>query len=195
VVIVLHLARSKSLKAKLKVAGVSLLMVAALYNVADQLGVVDMLRATDTTTQESNEGHWWFFQNAPQWMNEYMLVGIGPGTQNGPLEHDTKFVSDFLWLATLLEFGTLLGAFLVLCRVATILLVLRRSFVTSLSGALKPITIVACVSFLLGSFIDSAYAHPVSVAGFYVMCGLLLYDADPHSLFVNSRYGPELQPA
>jgi hypothetical protein len=195
VVVVLHLVRSKSLKAKLKVAGASLLMVAALYNVADQLGVVDMLRATDTTTQDSNEGHLWFFQNAPQWMNEFMLVGIGPGTQNGPDEHDTKIVSDFLWLATLLEFGTLLGMFLVLCRVATIFLILRRSFASPPHDALRSITIAVCVSFFLASFIDSAYAHPVSVAAFYVIGGVLLHDADPQLVGIKSSYGPELQPA
>jgi hypothetical protein len=196
VVVLLHVAQSRSLKAKLKAAAVIMVMVGALYNVADQLGVVGMLKAADPTTQDSNEGHWWFFQRTPQWLDQFLLVGIGPGTQNGPNEHDTKIVSDFLWLATLLEFGTLLGMLLVFSRLVTILIILRRSFVAKIpcSSPLRPITITVCMSFLLGSFVDSAYAHPVSVAAFYVVGGLLLYDAPPEEVRASNNFVPELQP-
>ena len=182
-VVLLHLVRAQSLRRKLRIALVVVLMGAALYSVADKLGFVDILGATDPYTQDSNQARVEFFQNTPKWLGQYWLVGTGPGTQNGPDARDQKFIGDFLWLSTLVEWGTLLGALLLFFRIGVILCALRRTFHSQAGSVLRSVTIAVCVSFLLASFVDSAYAHFVSVSAFYVIVGLFLYSvpAPSHS--------------
>jgi hypothetical protein len=177
VVVLLHLLRAQSLRRKLKIALVVVLMGVALYGIADKLGFVDILGAVDPYTQDSNQARVEFFQNAPQWLAHYWLLGTGPGTQNGPDARDQKFIGDFLWLSTLVEWGTLLGTVLLFFRVSVIVYALRRTLQSESGGVLRSVTIAVCISFLLASFVDSAYAHFVSVSAFYVIVGLFLYAA------------------
>jgi hypothetical protein len=173
-VVFLHLIQAQSLKRKLQTALVVAVAGLALYSIADRLGFVTMLEAADVYTQESNESRLDYVQNAPKWLREYMILGTGPGTQNGPDAHGQKFIGDFLWLSTLVECGTILGGLLVLARVVVIGLVIQRSLQLTDDSGLRPIAIVACLSFLLASFIDAAYAHFISVSAFYVISALVL---------------------
>ncbi len=194
VVVLLHVSRSQTIKAKLKAAFVILVIAAALYVPAAQLGVIGMLQAVDAGTQESNQGHLWFYQNAPEWMNRFMFVGTGPGTQNGPDAHEVKIVSDFLWLATLMEFGTMLGAILVLFRATVVAIALWRSYSSQLDSPLRPLTLALCIAVLVGSFANGAFAHPVSIAAFYVIVGLFLYVSPAASAAREHSLQPEMLP-
>ena len=183
----------RSIRTRLKAAVVVLIAVPALYYVGNQLGVVGMLRAVDDYTQDSNEGHWLLYQKAPEWLSQYLLVGTGPGTQNGPDVHDQKVIGDFLFLGTAVEFGGVVGIILVLSRVGTLLIVLRRCNEPQPDNPLRRIAIAVCVAFLPAAFVDSAFAHLVSIAVFYVICGLYLYDRVPLIAPVRARHLPEMQ--
>ena len=182
-----------SIRTKLKAAVVVLIAASALYYVGDQLGVVGMLRAVDDYTQGSNEGHWELYQKAPGWLSRYLLVGTGPGTQNGPDVHDQKVIGDFLFLGTAVEFGAVVGIVLVLSRVATLLIVLRRCSEPQPNSPLRKIAIAVCMAFLPAAFVDSAFAHLVSIAVFYVICGLYLYDRAPVIAPLRVGHLPEMQ--
>jgi hypothetical protein len=183
----------RSIRTRLKAAVVVLIAVLALYYVGDQLGVVGMLRAADDYTQDSNEGHWLLYQKAPEQLSQYLLVGTGPGTQNGPDVHDQKVIGDFLFLGTAVEFGGVVGIILVLSRVGTLLIVLRRCNEPQPDNPLRKTAMAVCVAFLSAAFVDSAFAHLVSIAVFYVICGLYLYDRVPLIAPVRARHLPEMQ--
>jgi hypothetical protein len=197
VLVLFGIVQIRSIRTRLKAAVIVLIGVSALYYVGDQLGVVGMLRAVDEYTQDSNEGHWLLYEKAPEWLSQYLLIGTGPGTQNGPDVHDQKVIGDFLFLGTAVEFGGVVGAVLVLSRVATLLIVLRRCNEPQPDNPLRKITIAVCIAFLSAAFVDSAFAHLVSIAVFYVICGLYLYERAPETApltaSVRTRDVPEMQ--
>jgi len=196
VIVFAHAVRAQSLKNKLKAGLIIVIMGALLYGVADRVGLIGMLQATDEITQGSNEGHWAYYRDAPRWLSQYMFVGTGPGTQNGPDDvRDVKFITDFLWLGTLVEFGAFPGIVLVLCRLTTILVILSRSYRARSEDPLRAITIALCITFVAASFFDSAYAHLVSIAAFYITCGLFLESLPPHRVVTRADYRPQVQPA
>ncbi|MGI9101551.1 MAG: O-antigen ligase family protein [Terriglobales bacterium] len=186
-VVLVHTMMAQSFKRKVQIGVLVLVVGAGFYTIADQLGFVTMLEAADVYTQDSNQARVEFLQQTPKWLREYMIVGTGPGTQNGPDpgEH-TKFVGDFLWLSTMVECGTLFGGALNLARIVLIALVLWRTARSDRHGGLRAIAIVVALSFLLAAFINGAYAHYINVAIFYVICGLALV-AEPGQIAADRR--------
>jgi hypothetical protein len=174
IVVVLHLTRSQPLARRLKTLALVLIAGTGLYVAADRMGFVDMLRSVDEYTQISNESRLGFLENMPKWLDEFALIGVGPGTQNGQPIGQQKFIGDFLWLAILVEYGTILGSVLILLKITLLLYVLWRAWMHPSGGVLKPVVIAGCLSFLLASLVNSAYAHFVTVSAFYVAIGLFL---------------------
>lgn len=177
-----HIWQTRSPQYKIKAAAAMVVFAAILYPVAMQLGVVDMFLSNDSYAQASNTTRLRYLQKAPRWLlEEYSLVGTGPGTQNGPAAHRKKVASDFLWLAYMIDFGSLLGIALLFLKVVLIVHVLARGFRNRHGDrAVAPLAVVLCTGFLLASFVNSAYAHVVSISLFYVVAGLCLYhDTQP----------------
>jgi O-antigen ligase len=181
IVVLVHIFRIRSTRYKIKAVIVLIALASLAIPVAMQLGVVDMFAANDSYTQSSNTTRLRYLQKLPGWvLEDYPLIGTGPGTQNGPAGVDDKIASDFLWLAIVIDCGAIMGAILVAFRVILIFHVLRRSLRRGgARSGLEPLTSALCVSFLLASFVDSAFAHMVSESVFYVVCGLCLYKNDP----------------
>jgi hypothetical protein len=146
---------------------------------ADSIGIIGTLTSQDAVAQSSTQNHLGFLLEAPRLvLHQYPIVGTGPGSQNGPggPGGDTeKVASDFLWLGFLVDFGTLIGAILVLFRVILLVYLLYRAYRFRGSGSTASITAALTLMFLLASVVDSAYAHPVTVSIFYVVAGIFLY--------------------
>jgi len=151
------------------------LSAAIIVTVFQQLNIIAIFRAEDAITQDSNEGRLLYVQTATKWLLEdYPYVGSGPGTQNGPND-DTKTVSDFLWLALLIEFGFAAGIIVVLLKIALPLVVIRNYLRSQHRPAFATAAFVLSISFLLISFIDSAFAHMVTISMYYIIVGHFLY--------------------
>jgi hypothetical protein len=183
-VVVVDAVASRSWKRVKRLAVVGALFLAALYPVADSIGLLDFVTGRDEMTHTSNEDRRYYYRMAPKWLlNDYPLVGTGPGTQNGPDVHGKKMVFDALWLATLVELGTS-GGFVVLClRIGFILYVLWRAWKHSAQTVLRPLTIALALSQLVASLVDSVFGHPVTITIFYIIAGLFLYrDSEPAAL-------------
>jgi hypothetical protein len=153
-------------KGALVTLALSAVLIPAVY-------IVAMFRAEDPFSQE--EGRALYVQSAPKWLLEdYPYVGSGPGTQNGP-NNETKTIGDFLWLALLIEFGFAAGILVVLLKIALPLIVIRNYLRSRYRPALATAAFVLSISFLLMSFVDSAFAHPVTISIFYIIAGAFLY--------------------
>jgi hypothetical protein len=164
-----------SLKRKGATLATLVLSTALIVTVFQQLNIIAMFKAEDAITQESNEARMLYFQSAPKWvLEDYPYVGSGPGTQNGP-NIETKTVTDFLWLALLIEFGFAVGIIIVLLKIAVLLIVIRNYLRSQYRPALATAAFVLSISFLLVSFVDSAFAHPVTISIFYLIAGSFLY--------------------
>jgi len=141
------------------------------------LGVSQIFLSQDQQTQQSNENRGNYFSQASQWLLEdYAFEGTGPGTQTGPDPLGQKFIGDFLWLGMLIDYGTLLGSLLVGLRLLLIIMVLWSCLRSKLREISQKVTVMFCFTMLLSSFLDSAYAHVVTISVFYIICGVALFD-------------------
>jgi hypothetical protein len=165
-----------SLKRKRVTLATLALSAALIVTLFQQLNIIAIFRAEDAITQDSNEGRVLYVQSAAKWLLEdYPYVGSGPGTQNGP-NNETKTIGDFLWLALLIEFGFVSGIIVVLLKIALLLIVIRNYLHSQYRSALATAAFVLSISFLLVSFIDSAFANMVTISIFYLIVGAFLYN-------------------
>ena len=176
VVVIVDVAARSSWKRIAGIALGSIVLLAALYPAAQSFGIVDFLSSRDELTRSSNQDRLYYYRAAPKWLLEdYVLVGTGPGTQNGPDVHGKKIVADALWLGILVDFGTAAGSILVLLKVGFAVYVLARARKDTSRTVLKMLTIALGLALLLPSLVDSAFEHPVSISVFYLVAGLYLY--------------------
>lgn len=142
--------------------------------VLQQMHVDSILFAQDKYTQESNQARLSYLESTPRWLlASYPLVGVGPGTQNGPNDN-TKLVGDFLWLGLLLEFGLLVGAIVVIFKLTIPALVILAYMQSRHRSPLATSALVLSVMFICVSFLDSAFAHMVTIAIYYIIAGRFL---------------------
>ncbi len=144
---------------------------------ANSLGLSQIIFSQDALTQQSNANRADYFHQAPQWLLEdYPLEGTGPGTQTGPDPLGRKFIGDFLWLGMLIDFGTCLGSLLVVLRLLLILIILRSCLKSDVRRLSQQVTVAFCLAMFLSSFLDSTYAHLVTLSLFYMVCGVALFE-------------------
>jgi hypothetical protein len=175
-VLVIDLVARRTMKQRLLFALAATILLASLVPLLDDLGVMTMVTADDPYTQESNGSRIDNFSMMSEWvLHDYPIVGTGPGTQNGPDARNQKFVSDFLWLGFLIDFGSLTGSILVLLRFLLLVYMVARSVGSSADPCLRWLTSALCIAFFAASFVDSAFVHPVTVSLFYMISGIFLY--------------------
>jgi hypothetical protein len=152
------------------------LVAAALYPLSEIIGATSTLMSEDPYAQDSTQGHLAYYVTLPRLLIQlYPIVGTGPGSQNGPGGPDGKIATDCLWLGFLVDFGAVTGAILVLFRVILLAYLLYRAY-RFRSGLTVRITTVLTLMFLLASFVNSAFAYPVTVSIFYIIAGIFLYE-------------------
>ena len=166
----------QSLKQKIAVLLAAAFLISVLLPIADDLGILTIVTASDSYTQESNESRIQNFAKLSQWMlHDYAVVGIGPGSQNGPGPMGGKIASDFLWLGFIVDYGTLSGIVLVLLRVVLLISLVTRSIRSHCDRSLRLVAVSISLAFFFASFVDSAFVHPVIVSLFYMIAGIFLY--------------------
>jgi len=161
---------------------VSVALLLVLIGVAfNELNILAIFKAEDAITQDSNDSRISFVEKLPRWLlQDYAYIGVGPGTQNGPNDTDTKLVGDFLWLGLLLEFGTLTGSILVMLKVL-LLCVILFSYLRSESNALATSAFALTLSFALVSFINSSFANMTTISVFYLFIGKYYFEYQKRS--------------
>lgn len=175
-VIVVDMIVRQTLKQRIaRIAAIAILVSISLP-IADELGITTIVTASDSYTQESNESRIENFSRLSKWMlRDYAIVGIGPGTQNGPGEPGDKVAPDFLWLGFIVDYGTLIGIILLLLRIMLLGYLVLRSVCSHSDQSLRRVTSALSMAFLSASFVDSAFVHPVTVSIFYMIAGFFLY--------------------
>ncbi len=85
IVVVTPILRTKSVKQLFGVAVLMCVLGAVLVPAMNALGLIDSILSRDEVSQQSNDDRLYYFKKSPQWLlDEYVIAGMGPGTQTGP---------------------------------------------------------------------------------------------------------------
>jgi hypothetical protein len=143
------------------------------------VNITSVLLQGDEYTESSNESRLEYVRSIPKLATEFLAVGAGPGTQNGPngIRDDVqKIVTDFLWLSFFVEYGFIVGGVIAFLKLAALLLMFsvyrRKRHPSALANTVMAIS----VTFLLCSFVNSAFANATTIGIFYVMGGLFAFE-------------------
>jgi len=189
VVLLIPILKVRSVKKVIVSAVIVTLLATALVPVINTLGLIDVVLSRDEVSQNSNADRSYYLRHAPRWLiDDYAIVGTGPGTQTGPDSQGKKIIGDFLWLAILVDYGTILGIVIVGLRLSLLAVVFRRSWVRRRINLAQILACTLCAAQFLASFVDSAFAHITTLSIFYLVAGIALHDTNR----LNSEPAPSM---